>query len=316
MGAPLAARPLVAGGALGAVHAAEARGYVAGSVACPDVDGVILTEHARQTRDHSADHRVPSSNHIAGHGGESEAGACAIHVVTARCADDVVFRCGSVVKRPFTAAARVIVNGTIALGGGTDRARDANGRALRTVLSNLAWLTTEGVRGVVARSTDRALAAARVQLVRTTSARIARALARDGLDGARFAWCLLLAARWRKVTHSSLDALTGASETGGTGVCALLTRQRRAGALGAVRAGLAGDARLPAFAGLALAGGAPVTEGSARGGRNEAGRAVSAVGWVVAPGNRIGLPGSARLARRAARLAAVWVERAGGARRE
>eukprot|EP00964_Phaeocystis_antarctica_P061664 scaffold36864_cov63-Phaeocystis_antarctica.AAC.2 len=44
--------------------------------------------------------------------------------------------------------------------------------------------------------------------------------------------------------------------------------------------------------------------------------AVSTVGWVGAPRNRIGLPRSARLARRAAVLAAVWVERAGGAQRE
>eukprot|EP00964_Phaeocystis_antarctica_P155851 scaffold125221_cov75-Phaeocystis_antarctica.AAC.2 len=38
--------------------------------------------------------------------------------------------CRSVVKRPFTAAARVIVNGTIALGGEAKRARFANNRAL------------------------------------------------------------------------------------------------------------------------------------------------------------------------------------------
>ena len=51
VGAPFAARPLVAGGALGAVHATEARGHLVGSVACFDVGGTVLTEHARQTRD-------------------------------------------------------------------------------------------------------------------------------------------------------------------------------------------------------------------------------------------------------------------------
>ena len=101
-----------------------------------------------------------------GNGGESEAGACAIHVVTARCADDVVFRCGSVVKRPFTAAARVQVLGATALGGETKRTRGANNRALGAVLSLLTRLATEAVRGVVARSTDRALAAAQKRLVR------------------------------------------------------------------------------------------------------------------------------------------------------
>eukprot|EP00964_Phaeocystis_antarctica_P164072 scaffold141467_cov124-Phaeocystis_antarctica.AAC.1 len=48
MGAALAARPRVAGGALGAVHAAEARGCAAGSVTCLDVGGAVLTKHARQ----------------------------------------------------------------------------------------------------------------------------------------------------------------------------------------------------------------------------------------------------------------------------
>eukprot|EP00964_Phaeocystis_antarctica_P017685 scaffold9786_cov77-Phaeocystis_antarctica.AAC.3 len=197
MGAPLAARPLVASGALGAVHTAEARGY-----------------STRGKHVISSDHRVPSSN-VAGNSGESEAGACAIHVVTARCADDVVFRCGSVVERPFTAAACVQVLGATALRGGADWAGFANGHTRKAVLSNLARLTrkyvgrvvagatslaryracfwlvfsaqaleafncrvawtvralltqlaTEAVRGVVARSTDRALAAAPKRLVR------------------------------------------------------------------------------------------------------------------------------------------------------
>eukprot|EP00964_Phaeocystis_antarctica_P104172 scaffold69313_cov66-Phaeocystis_antarctica.AAC.2 len=160
VGAALAARPLVAGSALGAVHAAEARGCFAGSVTCLDVGCAVLTKHARQRAG------VKSIRGSKGNSGESEAGACAIHVVTARCADDVVIRCGSVVKRPFTAAARVIVHGTIALGGGTKRARFANNRALGAVLSLLTRLTTKGVRRVVARSTDHALAAAQEWLVR------------------------------------------------------------------------------------------------------------------------------------------------------
>ena len=48
MGAPLAARPLVIGSALGAVHATEARGNATRSVACHDVGGLVLTEQARQ----------------------------------------------------------------------------------------------------------------------------------------------------------------------------------------------------------------------------------------------------------------------------
>eukprot|EP00964_Phaeocystis_antarctica_P004420 scaffold2392_cov72-Phaeocystis_antarctica.AAC.4 len=63
-------------------------------------------------------------------------------------------------------AARVIVHGTIALGGETKRARFANNRALGAVLSLLTRLATEAVRGVVARSTDHALAAAQEWLVR------------------------------------------------------------------------------------------------------------------------------------------------------
>ena len=42
----------------------------------------------------------------------------------------------------------------------------ANDRSPRAVLSNLARLAAEGVRRVVARSTDRALAAARERLIR------------------------------------------------------------------------------------------------------------------------------------------------------
>eukprot|EP00964_Phaeocystis_antarctica_P061508 scaffold36779_cov71-Phaeocystis_antarctica.AAC.1 len=136
------------------------------------------------------------------------------------------------------------------------------------------------------------------------------------LHGTRAARRLLGASGWRKVARVGLRALTGAAEVGGARVRALLARQRRASALRAVRARLAGDARLLALVCLVLARGAFDTKGSARGGRNEAGRAVSAVGWFGAPRNRICLARSASLARRAAILTAVWVERAGEARRE
>eukprot|EP00964_Phaeocystis_antarctica_P033493 scaffold18993_cov66-Phaeocystis_antarctica.AAC.3 len=172
-----------------------------------------------------------------------------------------------------------------------------------------------------------------LRAVRAGRARPAHQLARRGLEGAGLALetrahvCvgrdragvagrLHGATGWRVVALGSRRACRISCEVGGVGVRALLARQRRAGTLGAVRSRLAGDARLLALVGLVLAGGAFVAEGSARGGRNEAGRAVSAVGWVGAPRDRIGLPWSARLARRAAILATVWVERAGGARCE
>ena len=134
-------------------------------------------QSARQTRvSRLADQMVPSSNvafsHIEtpsrwkqGDRGESEADdEFAVHVDTARCA--AVSRCSSVVELPCRAAAVVQVLGATALSRGTERARGANVRVFRTVLSNLARLATEGVRGVVARSTDRALAAAQEGLVR------------------------------------------------------------------------------------------------------------------------------------------------------
>ena len=75
-----------------------------------------------------------------GRGRESETGACAKHVVViAWLAADVVFSCS--VKCPYRAAAVVVAHSTVALGGGTERARGANDRALRAVLSNLARLT-------------------------------------------------------------------------------------------------------------------------------------------------------------------------------
>eukprot|EP00964_Phaeocystis_antarctica_P094586 scaffold61261_cov66-Phaeocystis_antarctica.AAC.4 len=117
-------------------------------------------------------------------------------------------------------------------------------------------------------------------------------------------------------THWASLTVTSGAEVSGVRVRAFAARPCRTGAHWAVRPGLAGNARLLSIVGLVRAGGAFVTEGSARGGRNEASRAVPAVGWVGAPTNRIGLPRSARLARCAAVMATVWVESAGGARRE
>eukprot|EP00964_Phaeocystis_antarctica_P092934 scaffold59863_cov69-Phaeocystis_antarctica.AAC.1 len=137
-----------------------------------------------------------------------------------------------------------------------------------------------------------------------------------GRDGAGAALGLLPAARRRKVARVGSRALCSGAKIGLVGVCALVARQRRTGASRAVRAGLAGNARLLALAGLVRTGGASVTKVSARAVRNEAGRAVSTVGWFRAPRDRVGLPRGARLARRAAILANIWVERASRARRE
>eukprot|EP00964_Phaeocystis_antarctica_P048834 scaffold28282_cov74-Phaeocystis_antarctica.AAC.4 len=155
-----------------------------------------------------------------------------------------------------------------------------------------------------------------VGLVLPWLAQLTRAQVDIGCHRAQAAGRLLDTACRRVETSLGRRALAGAGEVSGGRVESLAARQRRRRALRAVRAGLAGDARLLALAGLVLAGDASVAEGSARGVRNEAGRAVSAVSWVGAPRNRVGLPRSARLARRAAILAAVWVERAGAARRE
>eukprot|EP00964_Phaeocystis_antarctica_P037799 scaffold21612_cov69-Phaeocystis_antarctica.AAC.4 len=214
-------------------------------------------------------HREAPSRGKQGHGGESEADQFATHVIViARLAADLVFSCGSVVKRPCRAAAVVVAHGTTAL----------------SLLSNLARLATEGVRRVVARSTDLALAAARERLVRAISARITRALACDRLDGARSAWCLLLAACWRKVARVGLRALTGIGEVGGPGVRALRARQRHADALGAVRARLAGNAHVFALVGLVRAGRALDARGLALDGLNGTGAALGLLGaacWRV-----------------------------------
>ena len=78
-----------------------------------------------------------------GHGGETEADAFAIHVVTARCAGEFVSRCGVVIG-PFTAAAVVVVHGTVALGGGAGWAV-LSFESIRAVLSNRARLARENV---------------------------------------------------------------------------------------------------------------------------------------------------------------------------
>eukprot|EP00964_Phaeocystis_antarctica_P084410 scaffold53140_cov64-Phaeocystis_antarctica.AAC.4 len=153
-------------------------------------------------------------------------------------------------------------------------------------------------------------------LVRACRAPVARGHAHVGCDGAGAALVLLRAARRREVACVGFRAVCSGAKIDLVGVRARRARQRRTGARRAVKAGLAGNARLLALAGLVRTGGASVTKVSARGVRNEAGRAVSTVGWFRAPRDRVGRPRSARVARRAAILSTVWVERASRARRE
>ena len=98
------------------------------------------------------------------------------------------------------------------------------------------------------------------------------------LHGTRAARRLLGAARRRKVARVSIDALVVAGEVRGVRVRALRARQRRAGALGAVRSGLAGDARLLAFGALERAGRALVARGLASVGLDGAGAAPGLLG--------------------------------------
>ena len=79
-----------------------------------------------------------------GHGGETETGAFATHVVTARCAGEFFSEGSGVVIRAFTAAAVVVARGTVALGGGADWA-DLSFESIRAVLSNRARLARENV---------------------------------------------------------------------------------------------------------------------------------------------------------------------------
>eukprot|EP00964_Phaeocystis_antarctica_P125141 scaffold88783_cov69-Phaeocystis_antarctica.AAC.1 len=89
---------------------------------------------------------------------------------------------------------------------------------------------------------------------------------------------LLRASCRREVAHVCLGARTGAGEAGGAGVRALCARQRRAGALGAVRARLAGNALLFALVGLVRAGRAPVARGLALDGLKGTGAALGLLG--------------------------------------
>eukprot|EP00964_Phaeocystis_antarctica_P016132 scaffold8923_cov67-Phaeocystis_antarctica.AAC.14 len=168
---------------------------------------------------------------------------------TAGDAMEAATSCGVVIG-PFTAAAVVVVHGTIALGGGADWA----------VLSLALLLTLLGLI-----------------LAFFFLALVARTSADDGLDRARAALSLLRAARRREGAHIGLRALAGAGEVGGVGVRALLARQRRTGTFGAVRAGLAGDARLLAPIGLVLACRALDARGHARVWRDRAGTALRVV---------------------------------------
>ena len=155
MGSPLAARPLVAEGALGAVHAAEARQSAIESVAWFDVGGAVLTEHTQQHVSWQIrgrqrfecggqSHREAPPRRRQGHGREGEAGARAIHEIgITRLAADLIIV--SSVKRPCRAAAVVQFLGAAALGGGTERAWVTNDRACRTVFADLARLTRKNV---------------------------------------------------------------------------------------------------------------------------------------------------------------------------
>eukprot|EP00964_Phaeocystis_antarctica_P021813 scaffold12111_cov66-Phaeocystis_antarctica.AAC.3 len=122
-------------------------------------------------------------------------------------------------------------------------------------------------------------------------------LARAALDAGGLLR-LVGAARWRRVAHIGLGALVGAGEVGGDGVRALLARQRRAGALGTVRARLTGNARLLALAGLVLACRAHDARCHARVWRDRAWaarRLLGAAGWrKVAHGRRRALVGAGK----------------------
>eukprot|EP00964_Phaeocystis_antarctica_P053933 scaffold31688_cov73-Phaeocystis_antarctica.AAC.2 len=134
-----------------------------------------------------------------------------------------------------------------------------------------------------------------LRTVRAGRARPAHQLTRRGLEGAGLAletrahacvWRnragaalgLLRAARWREVAHGGLRAPTAAGEVGGAGVRAFLARQRRARARWAVRARLAGDARLLALFGLVRACRAPVARALACDGLDGAGATLGLLG--------------------------------------
>eukprot|EP00964_Phaeocystis_antarctica_P003503 scaffold1879_cov71-Phaeocystis_antarctica.AAC.3 len=89
---------------------------------------------------------------------------------------------------------------------------------------------------------------------------VARAHLGARCDCAWAALDLLRAARRCIKARVSRRALIGAAEVGGAGIRTLLARQCCTGALGAERAGLAGDARLLALAGLKAAAEAAATK--------------------------------------------------------
>eukprot|EP00964_Phaeocystis_antarctica_P008197 scaffold4416_cov65-Phaeocystis_antarctica.AAC.5 len=107
-------------------------------------------------------------------------------------------------------------------------------------------------RAEVARLAGNTRLLALVGLVLACRALVARALAGAESNGAGAAGRLHGASRWREVARGGLRALAAAGEVGGAGVRAFLARQRCAGTLRAVRAGLAGDARVLALVGVVL----------------------------------------------------------------
>eukprot|EP00964_Phaeocystis_antarctica_P029195 scaffold16454_cov68-Phaeocystis_antarctica.AAC.2 len=159
------------------------------------------------------------------------------------------------------------------------------------------------LRAVRARLAGDARLLAFFVLVRAGCAPFARTLACEGLDGAGAALGLIGAARRRKASLVGWRALTGTREVGGDRVRALRARQRRAGARWAVRALLAGNARLFALAGLVRACRTPIA------------RALACDGLDVAR-TTLGLLGAARrcIVARISRLALVSAAQVSGAR--
>eukprot|EP00964_Phaeocystis_antarctica_P014508 scaffold7990_cov72-Phaeocystis_antarctica.AAC.2 len=143
-------------------------------------------------------------------------------------------------------------------------------------------------------------------------ARNTGAHSRHGLDGAGAALGLLGAARRREVANVGLSAHVLATRVSTIRVGALLARQRRAGALGAVRAGLAGDARLLALALLVRAGRALVARALAGVGLDGAGAALVARAGsrAVGSGAKVGPVGVCALAARQRRRGALRAVRA------
>eukprot|EP00964_Phaeocystis_antarctica_P161459 scaffold133377_cov69-Phaeocystis_antarctica.AAC.2 len=187
----------------------------------------------------------------------------------------------------------------------------------------LAWQRRAGTLGAErAGLAGDALLLALVGLVRACRALVARGHARVGRDRARAARRLPGATGWRVVALDGRRACRISCEVGGVGVRALLARQRRAGALGAVRAGLAGDAHLLAFALLVRAGRALGARTLAGVGLDGAGAALGLLGaacWrevarfgrcAVGSGAKVGPVGVCALAARQRRRRALRAVRA------